>query len=72
MGLQVWSTIKRGSALKLALARTFFRVSTAYVQARRVAEGLALQYAQKPRPALAVVSAAVVSAVLAPLHWCAS
>jgi len=68
---RVWSTIKRGSALKLALARTFFRVSTAYVQARRVAEGLALQYAQKPRPALAVVSAAVVSAVLAPLHWLA-
>lgn len=35
---QVWSTIKRGSAAKVALARTFVCISTAYVNARRVVQ----------------------------------
>ena len=41
---QVWSTIKRGLAAKVALARTFVRISTAYVHARRVVQ------VRMPRP----------------------
>lgn len=65
---QVQQTLKRGSALKRALAGFFLAVSGAYVRARRTVQGLSLEYAVQPRPMLACLWAAVVAAVLAPLH----
>jgi hypothetical protein len=68
---QVLATIKRGSALKKRLAFALLAVSGAFVRARRVVEGVALQYAHAPRPALAYLLAAATAALLWPLHQCA-
>ena len=68
---QVLATIKRGSALRKRLAFALLAVSGAFVRARRVVEGVALQYAHAPRPALAYLWAAATAALLWPLHQCA-
>lgn len=68
---RVWQTIKRGSALKSALARLFVKISTRYVRACRVTQGMDIQYAVKPPSAAALLWSIVVAAVLAPLHWLA-
>ena len=65
---QVLATIKRGSAVRRRLALALLAVSGAFVRARRVVEGVALQHALKPRPALAYLWAAVTAALLWPLH----
>lgn len=69
--LQVMQTLKRGSAVKKNLALSLLAISGAFVRARRVLEGVALQYARSPRPALAWLWAAATVALLWPLHRCA-
>ena len=66
--VQVLATIKRGSAVRRRLAFALLAVSGAFVRARRIVEGVALQYALTPRPALAYLWAAFTAAVLWPLH----
>jgi hypothetical protein len=63
--------IKRGSAVKKALATFFLSASTAYIRAKRIIDGIALQYAVQPRPALALAWAMLTAAFLYPLHRCA-
>ena len=69
--VQVLATIKRGPAVKRRLALALLAISCAFVRARRVVEGVALQYAHAPRPALAYLWAAATAALLWPLHQCA-
>ena len=66
--MQVQAQIKKGSKVKKALAGFFLSASTAFVRARRVVDGVALQYARQPRPLPALLWAAMVAAFLAPLH----
>ena len=66
--VQVLATIKRGSGARRRLAFALLAVSGAFVRARRIVEGVALQYARTPRPALAYFWAAATAAVLWPLH----
>ena len=65
---QVMLQIKKGSAVKKALATFFLSASTAYVRAKRITQGIALQYAIEPRPLLALVWATLKAALLYPLH----
>jgi len=60
--------IKRGSAVKKAVANFFLSASTAYVRAKRITDGIALQYAIHPRPLWALVWATLTAALLYPLH----
>ena len=46
--------------------------SMMWVRARRIALGLALQYARTPRPLAAQTRALLLSVVLYPLHRCAA
>lgn len=66
--VQVKQQIKRGSKVKQALAALFLAASGAFVRARRIIDGVALQYARKPRPLLALVWACLVAAVMYPIH----
>ena len=66
--LQVQAQIKKGSAVKRALARLFFAAGTAYVRARRIVEGVALQYAHRAPSMPRVMLAAFVAAVLYPIY----
>ena len=68
---RVMQTLKRGSQVKRRLATFLLAVSGAFVRARRVVQGVALQYARSPRPALAWLWAAATAALLWPLHRCA-
>jgi hypothetical protein len=70
-GLQVQQQIKKGSAVKQAIANFFFSVSRSYIRAQRVVNGVSLDYARTSRPLAALLLATVTSAVLAPLHKCA-
>jgi formate hydrogenlyase subunit 3/multisubunit Na+/H+ antiporter MnhD subunit len=60
--------IKKDSAVKKALATFFLSVSTAYIRAKRITDGIALQYAVRPRPLLALAWAMLTAALLYPLH----
>ncbi len=66
--LQVQAQIKKGSAVKRALARLFFAAGAAYVRARRVVEGVALQYAHRAPSMPRVMLAAFVTAILYPVY----
>lgn len=65
---QVQAQIKKGSALKRLLARFFFAAGTAYVHARRIVEGVALQYAHRAPSMPRVMLAALTAAVLYPIY----
>lgn len=65
---QVRSTIKAGSRTKRAVAGALLNASLAHVRARRVADGLDLQYARQEPPAAAVMWAVLVAAASYPLH----
>lgn len=65
---QIQATLKKGSAAKRALAAGLLAASAAFVRARRVVEGVALQYAIQPRTLLALAAAWLAVLALAPLH----
>lgn len=65
---QVRGQIMKGSKIKKALANSFLAASTAYVHAKRIVDGVALQYARTPRPFFALVMAVLTSTVLYPVH----
>ena len=67
---QVRSTIKAGSRTKRAVAGVLLSASLAHVRARRMADGLDLQYARQAPPAAAVMWAVLVAAASYPLHRC--
>ena len=62
------ATIKAGSRTKRAVAGVLLNASLAHVRARRVADGLDLQYARRAPPAAAVMWAVLVAAASFPLH----
>ena len=62
--------IKKGSAVKRALSRFFFAVGTAYVRARRVLDGVALEFAHTAPSMARVMAATFTAAVLYPLYRC--
>ena len=66
--MQVQAQIKKGSALKRLLARFFFAAGTAYIHARRIVEGVALQYAHRAPSMPRVMLAALTAAVLYPVY----
>lgn len=63
------ATLKSASAVRRALATGLLAAAVAYVRARRVVEGLALEYARQPRPLLALARAWLVQTVLTPAYW---
>ena len=69
-GRQVRATIKAGSRTKRAVAGVLLNASLTHVRARRVADGLDLQYARRAPPAAAVMWAVLVAAASFPLHRC--
>lgn len=66
---KVMATLKKSSAVRRALALGLLAAAAAYVRARRVVEGLDLQYAVQARPASALALAWLKMRLLAPLHW---
>ena len=66
--VQVMAQINKGSKAKKVLATFFLSVSGAFIRSRRIIDGLALQYATKPRPVIALVRALLTAAILFPLH----
>ncbi|PRW33092.1 long-chain-fatty-acid-- ligase [Chlorella sorokiniana] len=66
---KVEATLKKASGLRRALATNLLAAAAAYVQARRVVQGLDLKYALQPRPVGALLQAWLASVLLAPLHW---
>lgn len=62
---RVQAQIKVGSKVKRTIAQAAFRVGTAYIHARRILQGTAIQYAQQ-KPAFWVVAWAAF--VVASLH----
>ena len=60
--MQVQAQIKKGPPSRRLLAQLFFAAGTAYIRARRIVEGVALQYAHRapsmPRAMLAALTAA--------------
>eukprot|EP00884_Botryococcus_braunii_P011365 jgi/Botrbrau1/20229/Bobra.31_1s0025.1 len=69
---RVQQQIKQGSAIKQAIAGFFFTVSQKYIRAKRVVDGVALEYAQTSRPIGALLLAIVTCALLHPLHLLAN
>ena len=69
MPAQVEATLKKASAVRRTLALGLLAAAAAYVWARRVVDGVALQYAVQPRPLLALVQAWLALAALTPLNW---
>lgn len=68
--LQVQQQIKKSSAVKRTLARMFFAVGTAYINARRILDGVALDYAHTAPSMLKAMLATFTAAVLYPLYRC--
>lgn len=65
---QIRGAIRRGSAVKRALAAFFLAVGTAHVRALRVVKGVALRYAVQARPAWKLMQALLVAAVTYPFY----
>ncbi len=65
---QIMGKIKSEKGIRGAVAAALISVSLAYVAANRVAQGMSLAFARAPRPLGIAVWAAVVAAVLRPLH----
>lgn len=65
---KVMAKFKQESSARRTLISAFMSASTAYVRARRVVEGLALQFAQTARPTAQLVQASLVMFALAPIH----
>jgi hypothetical protein len=66
--LQVQQKIKQGSAVKRAIAGFFFAVSQKYIRAKRVVDGVALEFARTSRPLGALLLAIITCLVLQPFH----
>lgn len=69
---QVSAKLKDGSAFRVALIATLLSAATKYIRAKRVMDGVALEYARTARPLSALVMAALTAVMLAPLHALAS
>ena len=66
--VQVQAQIKKGPAAKRLLASVFFAAGTAYIRARRIVEGVALQYAHRAPSMPRAMLAALTAAVLYPIY----
>lgn len=60
--------IKKSSPVKRTLARLFFAIGTAYISARRILDGVALEYARTAPSMFRVMLATFTAAVLYPLY----
>ena len=66
--VQVQAQIKKGPAAKRLLASVFFAAGTAYIRARRIVEGVALQYAHRAPSMPRAMLAALTAAILYPIY----
>ncbi len=66
--LQVQQQIKKSSPVKRTLARLSFAIGTAYIRARRILDGVALEYARTAPSMFRVMLATFTAAVLYPLY----
>ena len=66
--MQVQAQIKKGPAAKRLLASVFFAAGTAYIRARRIVEGVALQCAHRAPSMPRAMLAALTAAVLYPIY----
>lgn len=65
---QVQQQIKKSSAVKRTVVRLFFAVGTAYIRARRILDGVALEYARTAPSMFRVMLATLTAAILYPLY----
>ncbi|CAK0773375.1 hypothetical protein CVIRNUC_004059 [Coccomyxa viridis] len=65
---RVQAQIKKGPAAKRLLASVFFAAGTAYIRARRIVEGVALQYAHRAPSMPRAMLAALTAAILYPIY----
>ncbi|CAL8470153.1 g9695 [Coccomyxa elongata] len=65
---RVQQQIKKSSPVKRTLARLFFAIGTAYIRARRILDGVALEYARTAPSMFRVMLATFTAAVLYPLY----
>lgn len=54
--------------MKQAIAHFFFAISRKYIRAKRVVDGVALEYACESRPFAALLLSMLTCAVLHPVH----
>ena len=66
------SQLRKASVVRRAVALTLLSASLAFIQARRVVQGVAIQYAQKSPTLWALVSATLLLFFLWPLHMLAN
>lgn len=66
--VQVQAQIKKGPAANRLLAGLFFAAGTAYIRARRIVEGVALQYAHRAPSMPRAMLAALTAAILYPIY----
>jgi hypothetical protein len=66
--VQVQQQIKKSSPVKRTIARLFFAIGAAYIRARRILDGVALEYARTAPSMFRVMLATFSAAVLYPLY----
>ncbi len=66
--VQVQQQIKKSSLVKRTIARLFFAIGAAYIRARRILDGVSLEYARTAPSMFRVMLATFTAAVLYPLY----
>mmetsp|Transcript_18441 Transcript_18441/g.48095 ORF Transcript_18441/g.48095 Transcript_18441/m.48095 type:complete len:769 (-) Transcript_18441:1861-4167(-) len=69
---RVMQKMRSAPPLRQKLVGLFLAISTSYIKARRVVEGMDLKYALNPRPLPTLLGAYLLSAFLQPLHMLAT
>lgn len=69
---RVMGRLRAAGAFKAAVVAALMAASVAHVRARRVVDGVALQYATRARPVWALLGAWLLATVLQPIHMLAS
>jgi hypothetical protein len=64
----VQQQIKKSSLVRRTIARLFFAAGTAYIKARRILDGVALEFAHTAPSMLKAMLATFTAAVLYPLY----
>ncbi|KAF5840693.1 hypothetical protein DUNSADRAFT_15788 [Dunaliella salina] len=65
---QVMQRMRSAPPLRQKIVGLFLAISTSYIKARRVVQGMDLKYALNPRPLPTLLGAYLLSALLQPLH----
>eukprot|EP00803_Ostreobium_quekettii_P002616 evm.model.scf_940.1 EVM.evm.TU.scf_940.1 scf_940:7095-14522(-) len=69
---KVMSQLRKSSVVRRFIALWLLFLSTAFVRAQRVVQGVAVEHARAPRPLASLFIAVLLTIFLRPLHWIAN